>query len=124
MVLLSTVQAPVLFPSPLWRTSGPRSPPGLIPGGNVKTFVLYLLAASLAIASQTFSIDSPERGKRYQVTTTARGIALTMNQRWLYQPAVVKTTTAPAAPDDGLETLIAKLSAKQRSALIAFIKAL
>jgi hypothetical protein len=44
----------------------------------------------VAFASQTFYIDAPERGKQYRVTTTARGIALALNQRWLYQPSVVK----------------------------------
>src|SRR4029077_18407612 len=48
------------------------------------------MASAIAFASQTFYIDAPERGKQYQVTTTARGIALTVNQRWLYQPSVVK----------------------------------
>lgn len=48
------------------------------------------LCALTAWASQTFTIDAPERGKRYQVTTTARGIALTVRQKWLYQPSVVK----------------------------------
>jgi hypothetical protein len=56
----------------------------------LKTFFLYLFASGLAFASQTFYIDAPERGKQYQVTTTARGIALTLSQRWLYQPSVVK----------------------------------
>src|SRR6516225_4332255 len=51
---------------------------------------MYVFASALAFASQTFYIDAPERGKQYQVTTTARAIALALNQRWLYQPAVVK----------------------------------
>jgi hypothetical protein len=56
----------------------------------LKTIFLYLFGSALAFASQTFYIDAPERGKQYQVTTTGRGIALTVNQRWLYQPSVVK----------------------------------
>ena len=56
----------------------------------MKAIFLYLFASALAFASQTFYIDAPERGKQYQVTTTARGIALTLNQRWLYQPSVLK----------------------------------
>ena len=56
----------------------------------MKTIFLCFFASALAFASQTFYIDAPERGKQYQVTTTARGIALTLNQRWLYQPSVVK----------------------------------
>ncbi len=56
----------------------------------MKTIFLYFFGSALAFASQTFYIDAPERGKQYQVTTTARGIALTLNQRWLYQPSVVK----------------------------------
>jgi hypothetical protein len=53
------------------------------------TFACFFVSA-VAFASQTFYIDAPERGKQYQVTTTARGIALSINQRWLYQPSVVK----------------------------------
>jgi hypothetical protein len=56
----------------------------------LKTFFLCLFASTFALASQTFYINAPERGKQYQVTTTARGIALTLNQRWLYQPSVIK----------------------------------
>src|SRR5262245_39455920 len=59
-------------------------------GAILKTIFLCSFASGLAFASQTFYIDAPERGKQYQVTTTARGIALTLNQRWLYQPSVVK----------------------------------
>ena len=53
------------------------------------TFACFFVSA-VAFASQTFYIDAPERGKQYQVTTTARGIALSINQRWFYQPSVVK----------------------------------
>jgi hypothetical protein len=56
----------------------------------LKTTFLYLFASLFAFASQTFYINAPERGKQYQVTTTARGIALALNQRWLYQPSVIK----------------------------------
>ena len=56
----------------------------------MKTLSIYFLASFVALASETFYIDAPERGRQYQVTTTARGIALALNQRWLYQPSVVK----------------------------------
>lgn len=56
----------------------------------MKTIFLCFLASALAFASQTFYIDAPERGRQYQVTTTARGIALSLNQRWFYQPSVIK----------------------------------
>jgi hypothetical protein len=56
----------------------------------LKTIFPCFFASAVAFASQTFYIDAPERGKQYQVTTTARGIALELNQRWLYQPSVVK----------------------------------
>jgi hypothetical protein len=56
----------------------------------LKTIFLCLFAAAASFGSQTFYIDAPERGKQYEVTTTARGIALTFNQRWFYQPSIVK----------------------------------
>lgn len=56
----------------------------------MKTLFLCFFASAVAFASQTFYIDAPERGKQYQVTTTAKGIALALNQRWLYQPSVIK----------------------------------
>jgi hypothetical protein len=56
----------------------------------LKSHYLCFFASAVAFASQTFYIDAPERGKQYQVTTTARGIAMSLNQRWLYQPSVVK----------------------------------
>jgi hypothetical protein len=57
----------------------------------LKTHFLCFFASAVAFASQTFYIDAPERGKQYQVTTTAKGIALALNQRWFYQPSVIKT---------------------------------
>jgi hypothetical protein len=48
------------------------------------------LTSAVVFAGQTFTIDARERGTQYQVTTAARGIALQLNQRWLYQPSVVK----------------------------------
>ena len=56
----------------------------------MKTIYIFFFVSWLALASQTFYIDAPERGRQYQVTTTARGIALTLTQRWLYQPSVIK----------------------------------
>src|SRR5580765_7006044 len=86
MVVFITVQVCTLAYSFLRSCS--CAPP--VQGAILKAIFLYLFASALAFASQTFYIDAPERGKQYQVTTTARGIALSLNQRWLYQPSVLK----------------------------------
>ena len=85
MVIFITVQVCIL--TYLFFCSCSRA---ACPGAILKTIFLYFFASAVAFASQTFYIDAPERGKQYQVTTTAKGIALALSQRWLYQPSVIK----------------------------------